>query len=417
MEIYLNIYFHQVKIIIKLFELIFIFIYIIINLKSNKEYFLIQKPLAFFNHYINKCKNSKNKKRDLSKNIIPFVSICLPVYNMEKYIENALLSILYQSFQNFEIIIVNDYSNDSTKNIINHYQLKDERIKIINHKQNYGVYTSRLDSILASKGEYIILMDPDDMLLNKKLLEDLYNFNFEYNLDIIEYSVLCHLEKKLKIITNYYHYHNFSKKIIYQYILSNIFFHKKKLEKYSWMYCRVIWNKIIRRQILINSILYIGIEYYKKLFITSEDTLINKICFHFAQNYSNINLPGYMYYIREESMTHGKSNNNKKLLLYYNNLLYLKKLYNYIKDFRKERKYLYFELIELNKIIIKLNRLSEKYKKEIIQFFNEILYDIFSSNNLKDYLKFNKYNIYLSLKIKQKLSKIKINKNINISFK
>ena len=112
-------------------EFILIFIYIIINLNNNNKNFLIHKPLAFFNHYINKSKNSIIKKRNPNKNI-PFVSICLPVYNMEKFIEKSLISILNQSFQNFEIIIVNDYSSDTTKRIIKNYQLKDERIKLIN---------------------------------------------------------------------------------------------------------------------------------------------------------------------------------------------------------------------------------------------------------------------------------------------
>ena len=165
-------------------------------------------------------------------------------------------------------------------------------------------------------------MDPDDLLLNKKILEDLYSFNFKYNLDIIEYSVICYIEKKfaLAIIEYYYHYHNFSKKIIYQSSLSDIFFQKKNIKKYAWIYCRVIWNKIIRRKILLNSILYIGIDYYNKFFITAEDTLINIISFHFAQNYSNINLPGYMYNIRKLIMTHGKSNKNKLILIEINKL-------------------------------------------------------------------------------------------------
>ena len=389
MEIYFNIYFPQTKI-IKLFEFLCIFIYIIIKIKYNKTNFLIHKSLASFNHYINKCKNTKIQKRKLNKNI-PFVSICLPVYNMEKFIQKSLISILNQSFQNFEIIIVNDNSNDAGKSIIQNYQLNYERIKLINHKQNLGVYISRLNAILASKGEYLIMMDPDDMLLNKKLLEDLYSFNFKYNLDIIEYSVICYIEKifSLAIIEYYYHYHNFIKNIIYQSRLSDIFFQKKNVKNYTWIYCRVIWNKIIRRKVLLNSIFYIGIEYYKKFFITAEDTLINIICFHFAKNYSNINLPAYMYNIRKLSMTHGKTIKKKKILLYFNHLLYLKKLDNYIKDFRKERKYLYFELIEINKLLIKLNRLSKKYKKEIFQFYNEIFYDKFASAYFKDYINNN----------------------------
>ena len=86
----------------------------------------------------------------------PFISVCLPIYNMEKYIERSLLSIINQSFKNFEIIAVNDNSNDQTINIIQRLKSKDNRIKIINHNKNLGVYASRVEAILYSKGEYII---------------------------------------------------------------------------------------------------------------------------------------------------------------------------------------------------------------------------------------------------------------------
>ena len=83
---------------------------------------------------------------------------------MEKYIKRALLSILNQSFQDFEIIVINDNSNDDTQNIINKMSFKNNRIKWIFHKKNMGVYSSRIEAILNAKGIYIILMDPDDML-------------------------------------------------------------------------------------------------------------------------------------------------------------------------------------------------------------------------------------------------------------
>ena len=76
---------------------------------------------------------------------------------MEKYLERALLSIINQSFQNFEIIIVNDNSNDNSQSIMKIIQSEDNRIVIINHFQNLGVYKSRVDAIIDSKGKYIIL--------------------------------------------------------------------------------------------------------------------------------------------------------------------------------------------------------------------------------------------------------------------
>ena len=67
---------------------------------------------------------------------------------MEKYIEKAILSIINQTFQDFEIIIVNDNSNDNTEIILNQIQNKSNQIKIIRHHQNLGVYLSRIDAAL-----------------------------------------------------------------------------------------------------------------------------------------------------------------------------------------------------------------------------------------------------------------------------
>ena len=82
-----------------------------------------KKILYIIIFLITKNKNITNRK--------PYISICLPVYNMEKYIERALLSIINQSFQDFEIIIVNDNSNDKTENIIKNLHFKENRLKII----------------------------------------------------------------------------------------------------------------------------------------------------------------------------------------------------------------------------------------------------------------------------------------------
>ena len=373
----------------RLFQCILIILFTLINLKFQNRNYFVPKVFAYYKHYINDIHNLKKYKRTLIKEYFPYVSICLPVYNMENYIEKAILSILNQSFQNFEIIIVNDYSNDTTKDIIKRLQLKDNRIKIINHQKNLGVYTSRVDGILASRGKFIILMDPDDIFLNPKLLEELYAYNLKYNLDIIEFTVICYIEKNnnYKIIKNYYHNHNFIKKIIYQPELSDIHFYYPGTYNYSRVQCRVIWNKIIRRKVLLNAIFYIGIDYYKKYFITAEDILINLICLHFSQNYSNINLPGYLYNIRQISMTHGMSNIKKRKLFYYNHLLYLKKLYIYIKDFNKNRNFLYYEIIEINKLLIKLSKFSKLYENEIRKFYIEITKDKYVPERLKEDLK------------------------------
>ena len=318
------------------------------------------------------------------------MSICIPSYNMKSYIKKVVISILNQSFQNFEIIIVNDHSNDNTLAEIKKLQLEDNRIKLINHSKNLGVYNSRVDAIISSKGKYFILIDPDDILINPNLLQHLYNYNLKYNLDIIEYTVICYVEKNniIKIIKRYYHFHNFSKTIISQPELDDIYYYWISKNNTSLkMGCRVIWNKIIRRKTLMKSIEYIGKDYYKKFFVTAEDTITNLISFHFAQNYSNINFPGYMYNIRDKSMTHGNRTINNEILFCYNHLLYFRKFYAFIKNFNKKRNILFYELLDLNKRIEILNYLTKNKMEEILKFYHEILYDKYSYSQFKKIVK------------------------------
>ena len=221
----------------------------------------------------------------------PFISVCLPIYNMEKYIERSLLSIINQSFKNFEIIAVNDNSNDQTTNIIQRLKSKDNRIKIINHNKNLGVYASRVEAILYSKGEYILLIDPDDMILNKNLFKELFNYNLKNHLDIIEFSVFYQKEKRNKIYFppehEFNHYHRFKKEIIYQPELSNILFYQPNINNYSKIICRTIWNKLYKKNLIIKTINYIEKEFNNEFLIAADDTPINTINFQFANNYSN----------------------------------------------------------------------------------------------------------------------------------
>ena len=213
---------------------------------------------------------------------------------------------------------------------------------------------------------------------------------------MIEYTVICHIEKKntIKIIEKYYHFHNFSKTIISQPKLDDIYYYWNSTNKIlSQVGCRVIWNKIIRRKTLLKSIEYIGKIYYKNFFVTAEDTIINLISLHFAQNYSNINFPGYMYNIREKSMTRGNRTIDNEILFCYNHLLYFRKFYAFIKNFNKKRNILFNDLFDLNKRLTILNYLTKKKKKEILIFYKDILNDKYAFSQFKRVVKIFALNI------------------------
>ena len=89
------------------------------------------------------------------------ISVIVPVYNVEKYIGECIKSIINQDYENIEIILVDDGSNDKSGEICDEYALKDKRVKVI-HKENGGVSSARNRGIESSTGEYIAFVDGDD---------------------------------------------------------------------------------------------------------------------------------------------------------------------------------------------------------------------------------------------------------------
>ena len=331
--------------------------------------------------FIKDCDNVNiNKLKHKFNNYTPYLSICIPVFNMENYIGKSIMSIINQSFNNYEIIIVNDNSNDNTEKIINIIQLFDKRIKLIKHRKNLGVYYSRKEAAFNTNGKYILFMDPDDMFLNPYLFEELYNYNRNYNLDMIEFSVYHKEELKKKIYFPIYHefnhYHNYKKNIIYQPELSDIIFYIPNTKIYTAIMCRTIWNKIVRKKILIHSFEYINKYFNNCYLITADDTPINILNYQYANNYSNIKLPGYLYNIRKNSMSRTDNEIKHDIIVSYNYLLYFKLLYKYIKDFNKDLNYLYHDLKANYIYILKFRELNAtNYIYLSIYFFKEIIND------------------------------------------
>ena len=92
------------------------------------------------------------------------ISVIIPVYNTEKYLERCINSVVSQNFRDIEIIIINDYSEDDSLKIIDKYKNKDKRIKIINKIKNEGLSAARNSGIEIATGEYILHIDSDDWI-------------------------------------------------------------------------------------------------------------------------------------------------------------------------------------------------------------------------------------------------------------
>ena len=94
---------------------------------------------------------------------LKMVSVIIPIYNVENFVEKCIESILFQTIQNLEIILVDDGSSDGSGDICDVYAKKDARIKVI-HKKNGGVSSARNMGISNATGEYICFVDGDDFV-------------------------------------------------------------------------------------------------------------------------------------------------------------------------------------------------------------------------------------------------------------
>ena len=149
-----------------------------IYFKSIKDKIEIYKIKNFLKFYSNSnIVIKKFKKRDKSK-----ISIIYAIYNREKFLNRLIKNLQYQNFIDIEIILVDDYSKDNSVNIIKEFLKKDERIILIRNKKNKGTFIARNIGILYSKGEYIFIPDPDD-IISKDILRTSYRMAKKFNYD------------------------------------------------------------------------------------------------------------------------------------------------------------------------------------------------------------------------------------------
>ena len=171
------------------------------------------------------------------------------------------------------------------------------------------------------------------------------------------------------------HYHYFNKKLIKQPELSNIIFYIPNSKNYTSIKCRTIWNKIIRKEIIINSINYLNNDYFKNQFlIAADDTPLNILAFQFANNYSNIIIPGYLYVLRNKGVSRlEKENNQHNKIISYNFLLYFKFLLRYVKKFKKDINFFFYDLSRFSYFLMKLKEINAtEYLPMTIEFFEKL---------------------------------------------
>lgn len=126
------------------------------------------------------------------------ISIIMPVYNSEQYLDRAIKSIISQTFSEWELLLIDDGSQDNSLKICDKYAIIDSRIKIFHKTQNEGVAMARKTGIDNAKGEYSIHFDSDDWA-ETTMLEELYNKAKTENADIVITDYYVNTDKSQEI--------------------------------------------------------------------------------------------------------------------------------------------------------------------------------------------------------------------------
>lgn len=289
------------------------------------------------------------------------VTVIVPCYNVEKYIEKGLNSLINQTLKDIEIIVINDGSNDNTLKILNDFKKNDKRIRIID-KKNEGVSAARNIGLKEAKGKYICFMDSDDWL-EKDFLEKMYNKISENDYDMVACDTYAIYPNKKKYIKSNINDNQDEKKLM--------------IDAYT-----VIWNKIYKKEIIKDI-------YFDNSISFCEDVLFLYEVYLKVKRVGSIHEPLYNYLQREKSLTYT-----------YNEIIYdLIKSIDKVVDYYEINNYLdkYYQEIEYSYV----RYLFATFIKRLSKTKNKIEFKIgcnFVKNKVKEKFPYYKKNKYLKNK-------------------
>jgi len=255
----------------------------------------------------------------------------LPIFNQEKFIKTAIRSIQYQTLKDIEIIAINDFSKDKTLEILKELSLEDKRIKIINNKKNYGLLYSRTMGILNSKGEYLMNLDPDDILNRKYALETIYNKAKSKNVDILSFGVYVQIDNKKLFKCS-----NFNRVFFQPNIFESSFGSNNCLSDF------LIVNKLIKRELFLKVYELFMSQAYKKFWNYHEDNIWSILVNKYANSKICTKKVVYFYKNNKDSLMRNFFSITNAI-----NLLYRHHMYSQIFQTQNEKKYLFAETKDL----------------------------------------------------------------------
>ena len=217
------------------------------------------------------------------------VSIIVPVYNVQQYLDRCLKSLVGQTYQNIEILLVDDGSRDSSGELCDLWGTRDDRIRVF-HKKNGGLSDVRNYGLQRANGEYVCFVDSDDWC-DTKYIEVMYGALAETGSDIIECDYLC-VDSEKDAVSEEIDYPRavFCGRECFYRFLTDVFFVS-------------VCNKLYRKDLIAD-------EWFKPGVYHEDEYWTYKI-FSKAQRVCRIRYTGYFYYQRQNSITHSKPSRKK----------------------------------------------------------------------------------------------------------
>ena len=358
------------KIIRIIYNAVFLFIFMHF-LSSNLNIIIFKRCISYIEYqlkyckiesYLNLCsKKFQNKKNIHIKKNNPKISVISPLFNRERYLKRFLNSIRYQNFGDIEIILIDDYSTDNTVKLIKELIKYDKRIILLKNQKTKGTFISRNIGTLYSKGKYLILPDPDD-IISKNILLISYKYAEKYFYEMIKFNLYIGYKQL--------HFENYSKNKgnseIYQPELKmHLFYGNNELQVID----SNLTNKFIKRELYLRALNIMKNYYLNKYIIYMEDAMINFILYRTSKSLYFMKNIGYYYIKHSQSITNNEL--NISLLRIKFGFIYLKLLLEYSKNIKYEK-----DIINIifNKLIkkIKIQKLF-KYKNIDYNFYNNII--------------------------------------------
>ena len=274
------------------------------------------------------------------------ISIIIPCYGTEKYLERCLDSIINQTYKNLEIIPVNDCSPDKVKDILKKYAEKDDRIKIVTHEVNKGLFQARLSGAEVATGDFIAFIDSDDYV-DVDFYRELLDTSIDTKSDIVVCNTVVE-DKNRRFVYNLFK--TGERSILKDNLLDEYF--KQKGLNYRW---HTVWNKLYTMDLWKKAV-----KHYSKIeghLLMTEDFAFSSVLYFYANKLTYNDRANYFYCSNDDASTSVAKLTTKKCK---KSVTDIKKSFAFVEDFMKEK------------------NIYEKYKDEFIYWKNlylKIWYD------------------------------------------